>query len=297
MNAVWGGSYSLTKWTLGQIPPGMLAVLRFAIGGGALLLVAPPLPRRPSWRDLGLFFTVGFFGIALAFVFHYGGIMRTTVTKAAIEVALEPIFLLGLAIAYTRIWPSGRTFQALLLSFVGTLLLVVGGKSGEQLQAEILNQGEAFGDLLVLVSVILGGVYTVFSKPLVERFGALTSTAWGCVVGMAFLLPLAAWEGMGGGFPVITPATVGSVLFLGLFCTAFGFALWNRILTILPMSQVAMTLNVQPLAGVLSGWLFLGESLGPWGMAGGAAILAGLTLARFAPDPLEETPGLEEVPA
>jgi drug/metabolite transporter (DMT)-like permease len=48
----------------------------------------------------------------------------------------------------------------------------------------------------------------------------------------------------------------------------------------LPASFSSLTLLVQPVTAAGLGWLAFAESLGPWRLAGGAAVLLGVVLAR-----------------
>lgn len=288
MNAIWGGSYALAKWALQFIPPATLSVLRFSIGCGVLLLFCRPWPRPSGrdWRDLGM---IGGFGIALSFLCHYWGISLTTATKTSLEIAMEPVFLLLMSMVILKEPFKPKTFGALSLAMGGTFLLMIDGKDLSRLWQELVGGGEFRGDLLVLCSIVLGGLYTVLSKPLSTRLGALPATAYGGLVGSLFLLPFVGWEMAHHPGIIWTWPLVGTVLFLGLICTAFGYALWNYILVGMPASDMAVTLNVQPLAGVLVGMLCLGERLGMTGWAGAACILLGVSLVPGSKDEGEMT--------
>lgn len=278
MNFIWGGSYAVAKWVLQFMPPATLLMSRFLLGGFVLLLVAPrPFPRisRRDWLGVTL---IGALGITLAFLLNFWGLQRTTATKAAIEITLEPIVLVLLARLFLAERFHPRTVLALTISLAGTFLLLLGGKNAATLWNEIVGAGELLGDLLVLASVALGGVYTVISKPVSRRIGAMWATALSSLIGAALTVPLSAWE-IGTGHVIQWSAGLGiAVLFLGLICTALGFALWNLVLIDMPAGVMAVTLNIQPLAGIIIGWLWLGETMTLTGYAGTALILGGVSL-------------------
>ena len=50
----------------------------------------------------------------------------------------------------------------------------------------------------------------------------------------------------------------------------------------LPAAFSSLVVLIQPLVTALLGWSLLGEAQGPWQMAGGALILAGIVVARQA---------------
>ncbi len=290
MNAIWGGSYALSKWTLQYVPSATLAAIRFVVGGAILWWLVPahlPPLRRNDWRDL---FIVGALGIALAFMVHYAGLAATTATKASIEVALEPLFILCLAVVFLGESFSWRFVLSMLISLFGTVLLVGGGKDWGTLRTELIGGGEFYGDGMMILSVILGAVYTVANKPVSGRVGALKATAVGCLLGGFMLVPLAIRELLVLGLSVQWSwGVVASIAFQALICTALGYYLWNDVLIGLPASVLGMTLNIQPLAGVLVGILWLGESLAWLGWFGAALIILGVAVAPTSADPADKT--------
>lgn len=106
-------------------------------------------------------------------------------------------------------------------------------------------------------------------------------------------LPLAAvsylFEGGTAAWQAVSDASLftwGCVLFLSYVATLFGFATWAKLLHRYPTALVAPFGLLIPVSGLLSGWLFLGESLAPIQAAGVALVLAGLMVnvygGRFA---------------
>jgi drug/metabolite transporter (DMT)-like permease len=279
MNAVWGMSYALTKWTLLHVPPATLAALRFFVGGGVLYLLvdrrAPPLTRR-DWTDL---LRIGFLGISVAFMFHYWGIQRTMATKAALAMALEPAFIVCLSLIVLKEHLHRRLILALGISFAGAAMVLIGDKPWATIVAEMTGGGEVFGDVLILFSVVLGSLYTILNKPVIARLGALRATAVGCLLGALFLLPLAVKENPGVVLLSLPWEVMLSIAFLSLVCTAFGYVLWNYVLGKISASEIAVSLNIQPLSGALMGMWAFGESLSGLGIIGAILILFGVSLS------------------
>ena len=75
-------------------------------------------------------------------------------------------------------------------------------------------------------------------------------------------------------------------LFLGVVASALAFVVYSRALRELDASLVGAYLNLDPIVGVLTAVLFLGETLGAWQILGGVIALAGMWLAssREGPD-------------
>ena len=73
---------------------------------------------------------------------------------------------------------------------------------------------------------------------------------------------------------------VGGVLFIGVISTALAMVLWNTAFAYVDASLASLTFFAQPVVGTLLGWLFLGETITPLFLLGGALIGAGLVISR-----------------
>ncbi|MBF0546482.1 MAG: EamA family transporter [Candidatus Riflebacteria bacterium] len=281
MNIIWGGSYAVSKWVLNYIPPTFLAATRFLLGGILLLFFSEGKTFQISkkhWMDLTWVYGLG---ISLSFIAQYQGIKLTTALKASMEMTLEPLFVILLAISVLKEPLKLQTLFGLTMSVLGTVLLVFDGKSITQIWGELKNGGQILGDILMLFSIFLGSAYSIFSKPLTKKMGPIKSTAWGCILSSVMLLPLVALEIQSGCKFEFNTSVFASIFFLGVICTALGYALWNKILVGMPASEMAITLNIQPIAGVAIGMIFLGERIGLIGCLGGIIILVGIWMVPF----------------
>lgn len=74
----------------------------------------------------------------------------------------------------------------------------------------------------------------------------------------------------------LTAGVVGAVLYLGLLSTAGAWYPRYKGLEFPDAGSVAVFFFAQPLVGAALGATLLGESLGPWFVAGGAAMAAGV---------------------
>jgi hypothetical protein len=68
-------------------------------------------------------------------------------------------------------------------------------------------------------------------------------------------------------------------LFLGGIASALAFVVYSRALRELDASLVGAYLNLDPIVGVLTAVILLGEALGVWQVVGGVVALAGMWLA------------------
>jgi O-acetylserine/cysteine efflux transporter len=75
-----------------------------------------------------------------------------------------------------------------------------------------------------------------------------------------------------------TPLAWGEVLFGALIAAALCFSLWYKLLMRVPADKILPFLLLMPAAGVLAGWLMLGETLSVGLLVGGAVIIVGLAI-------------------
>jgi drug/metabolite transporter (DMT)-like permease len=127
-------------------------------------------------------------------------------------------------------------------------------------------------------AVACWAVYTVIAKRLAEsdQIVVIAATA---VIGVGFLAPLAGIELGAGPWPRPSPQAWAAVLFLGIVASAIAFVVYSRVLRQLEASLVGALFNLDPIVGVLTSVLLLGETLALPQIAGGAVALLGMWLA------------------
>jgi len=71
------------------------------------------------------------------------------------------------------------------------------------------------------------------------------------------------------------------VLFIGIVASGLAYVVYNWTLRHLEASVVGALSNLDPIVGVLSAVIFLGEIMGPLQVVGGIAALGGMTMATL----------------
>ena len=276
---IWGVSFSVTRATVREIPPITIAFLRFTL---ASLLFWPLVRHRyPGMRiakeDRLATFLLGFTGVTLYFAFENTGLEYTTASHAALITATIPLTAELFDALRQRRWPTPAILAGCVVALAG-IFLIVGRNSG--------GGATLFGDLLMIGAVATWIWYTLLAVRLVGRYPSLFLTQQMMVVGAVTFLPAAAVETWLHPFAFPSPAAWGGVVFLGIFCSAIAFLLWNRVIPTLGVAATNNLLYGLPLIGVLTGVIFLGEPMTLSITLGGTLILGGVILAgRAAPHP------------
>ncbi|WP_090379662.1 DMT family transporter [Natronobacterium texcoconense] len=276
--ALWGGLYVVSKWGFDAVPPMTLAFLRVAVGSAALLAIvhvtAPP--RQFSRRDLLGFTALGVV-VAGSLATQFLGTALTTASQGSLVTVLTPVFtiLLGVTVLGERL--SGRLVVGIAVATLGTVVVLTG-----QYDLSDVTGSATAGIGMLLVASATWAAYTVFGKPLIERYSALETATYSCAVAVPVLGALVPLEVAATGTSLWaiepTPELIVAVLYLGLFGTAAAWYLWYKGMEYVDASVVSAFFFAQPVVGAFFGATLLGESPGSRFVVGGAVMAAGIYL-------------------
>jgi drug/metabolite transporter (DMT)-like permease len=277
---VWGSTYVVTKAAVRDIPPLTLAVLRYLVAAVVLVPIAMargglrPDPRLP----LGGLAWMGFSGIAVLTVGFNYGLIYGSASQGALVYALGPAAVAIAAVFGLQEALSRRRIAGIALSVSGTALVVAMGEMDRAAPRPLV------GAVCMLAGVVAWAYYTVIAKRLAKA-DQVVVIAWVTIIGSAMLLPLAVVELLRGPLPRPTPEAWLGTLFLGAIASALAYVVYSRALRELDASVVGAYFTLDPIIGVLTAVLFLGESLGGWQVLGGLIALTGMWLAASASGP------------
>lgn len=267
----WATNMALGRWLRDDIGPLTLAAARFLI---ASLFFVALLQRRPAeerrlGRDRWLLLGMALSGVAIFAPTLYLGLRFTTAINATLINGLGPLITGLLATLLIREPMSGRQVIGAIVGLAGVIVLISGGSLAfwQAMRGNV-------GDLIVLGAVALWGLYSVLGRQVMRHRSALSATAFSAFLGLPLLLLAATWEVQT--FPAsLRPELVLAILYIGIAPTVIGFLSWNLGVRRLGSSGAMVFYNTLPLYGALLGHLFLGESIGPAHVLGGALIIGG----------------------
>ena len=268
---LWGGNSVSIKIALDGMPPIALAGVRFAIGGGVVLIwaVVNRIPISLSRHDrhgLGL--------LALVFLVQIlllnEGTHRTLASRSTLLISTYPFFtalFAHLVIPGDRL--TGVKVAGMLLSLVGVVLMFV-----ENLQ--IREVSHLAGDLLVLASAVLLGARQVYTKRLTANIHPCKLLVWQAAFSLPVFAVLSAWLESEATYR-ITPQVAGAVAYQGFVIAGFCFLVFVTLLRRYRASRLGVFGFFTPIFGVLASDLLLGERLSP--LLVGSMLLVGAGIA------------------
>ncbi len=274
LSIIWGMAFVAIRYLEPFLSPVNMTILRWFLASGAFLILAPFLgrPKQKFQReDIPRFLMVAFANVVAYHLTLNASENAISAGLAVLIVAVGPVFILILSWAFLGERHGATIFMAVALAFVGSLILAVGSDitNGHSTVTGIL---EAFG------TAVSYSVFAVFSKPLVQKYGARPFTIWAGLVGTLMLLPL-----LSGSFMVQVQALplYGwlAMLYLSILSTVAGYMLFYTLVNRGAVSRLSVQLYLIPVVGVAGGALLLGEQITVFTLAGGAFMLLAVAIS------------------
>ena len=273
----WGVNLTVIKIAVRHLSPHAFNSIRLA--SAALFLFAFLALKKESLRlparDWLKVVVLGILGNFFYQTLFISGFNYTSASNASLILATSPIFiaLIGSMFRIERVTWVG--WLGIGLSVVGLFLVITHQAGGLRLSGSGLK-----GDLMILAGNVFWALYTVFSKPLLDRmsplkFSTLTLAA-GSLVYLVYAFPVLArldWATVPAGSWL---ALAGS----GFFAIALGYVIWYTSIKVVGSARTAVYNNITPVLAILFASIFLGERIKAGQIVGAAVILAGVYLTR-----------------
>jgi len=272
----WGGNFVVGRAMHDEIGPVAMSFWRWSIAW----LVFLPFAWRDMRAQAGLikqhWFRLAALGVLGMTGFHtliYAALQTTVAVNAMLIMATSPIWIaiMGRLIYADKVTP--RQAIGILISLGGVAAIVLRGDFAGFLSLAIEN-----GDIIMICSVPLWGLYTVTLKRMPPDFRPMTMLGGTMTFGVLILLPVYIWETtIYGGFD-ITPATLSTLFYFGIITSAVAYTCWNKAVATLGPNRTGIFMNLVPLFGSLLAVFFLGEVLRPFHAIGAVFIFSGIYL-------------------
>ena len=223
---------------------------------------------RAHWKTM-LF--LGAIGVGTHNALAYLGLNYTTATNGVILNSFIPVMIIALSWLFLRERLTGVQLAGVGVSLAGVLAILSGG-SLEALASFRLNAG----DLLVILSMAMWSTYTICLRWRPAGLDMLTFLFVLSVVGELCVLPFFLGELAFGRRMVVSLPNLAALAFVALFSSVLAYIFWNRGVEQVGANVAGLFVHLMPVFGVVLAWIFLGERLAPFHVAGIALILTGI---------------------
>lgn len=261
---LWGMNFAVAKVGLAQLPAMFFMALRFLLV--ALLLVPFAKWPRGQWRALAsISFTLGI----LHFAFMFTALTTLDAATAAIAIQLQVPFAALLAAIFFNDKLGWRRGVAMLFAFAGVAII-----AGEpRLQGQYLALG------FVIFASCMWSIANVQIKRL-EEVDGITLNAWIGVLAVPqlALASLVLEEGQWAALQAADFWAYFAVVYQAVAVVVIGYGTWYWLLRRYQMNQVMPAILLVPVFGVISGIVFLGETLTLNLVVGGLITVGGVAV-------------------
>ena len=277
VNVFWGASSIASKEALLQLNAVELVTIRFSIAffiifGLALMLKGKGVLIIDA-RDIPIFIILSVANVSIGFLLQVQALAYTTVTNFSLEFNMATFFimLMGAALLGERL--TKKKIMGASIAFAGAIVIITGGRMD-------LSSVHLIGDLMGIGSAILFGVFTVASKKIAKKYDLMTILIYTFLFGVLELLPFYLLGPHATPLAGLSAVSWSSILFLAVICSVFAFLVYTHGLNRLKASDVAMSIYVTPLAGIILAVLLLGETVTLFTIGGAVLILSGMYLTH-----------------
>lgn len=269
---LWASAFIGIRYAAPYLSPGPLALLRLAVGTGALGAIAAvrrdPLPRGRDWWPI-IVIGVLWFGV-YNLSLNWGEQLIDAGT-ASMVVNISPILIAVLATIALKEGFSRSLGIGLAVAFAGSVVVGFAASGGR-------STDPVLGVALCLLAAVVYATAVVVQKPVLKRVSAIQATFLACAIGFVCTLPFGPL--LGRELADTPPSVVWAVVYLGLFPTAIAFTTWAYALRSIPAGRLGVTTYAVPVLVILMSWVLLAELPTLGAVIGGLMCLAGVAIAR-----------------
>ena len=275
---LWAVSFVATRVALEEVPPLVVVALRLFISALCFMpwVIAMGGTRGIGSRRMGQLFLLSLVGTSLHYATQTAGLQYTTATNASLYTTTGPITILLLSALVLGERITLRKAFGVLLAVTG-VLVVMGWQTLSSFEI-----GNIKGDLLVLISIVMWGLFTVFGKRITDELGALRVTAWVTILGALTTAPVGLYEARATGFALAGVSLEAwlAIAFLGVACSFFATLLYFVALGLSESQKVGVYLyTIPPMTAVVAS-LYLGEVITMNLVVGAVLVIGGVALTE-----------------
>lgn len=277
-NSIFGFSFLFSKIALNLVAPSVLIAVRFTVAFLCLNIIrligktSFSLKGKPK-KDILL---LAFCQPVVYFIAESYGIKMTSSSFAGIIIALIPIAGILADVVIMRSKIAKSQILCAVISVAGVILTTIGAKD---LSSSVI------GTLVLLISVIAGALFYVFSKRASAYYSPLERTYVMFGVGSVVYIIMAVIQSANDFPAVISGLSNGSfwisILYLSVVSSVAAFLLLNFGSNYVSVSKATLMANLTTVISILAGIIVLGEEFTFVQAIGAVIIIVSVTIGSI----------------
>lgn len=273
----WAINFSFIKIALREFSPMGFNGIRLFFA--SLILIVVLFIRGEGFSlaksDILKIFFLSIIGNTAFQLLFIHGLNWTTASKTSVIMAMTPVFvaLLSTLLKQEKIHWAG--WVGIVISFIGFYFVIT-----EQLGTFHFSWQNLRGDLMILAGNLFWAIYTVFSKPLLERISPLKLTSITLAIGVVFYLPFAVLDIRRLHWNEVSFQAWAILFYSSLFAIAISYIIWYASVKRVGNSQTAIYGYITPVFAMLFASIIISERITLLQIGGALIILVGVYLTR-----------------
>lgn len=243
VSIIYGVTFTIAKDVMPKyVDPFGFILMR--VGGSMLLfwLITPFFStEKIEKQDFPRIIAAAFFGVALNMLTFFKGLSYTSPIMGAVLMVTTPMIVLVLSAILMKERMQNRKIYGLILGLIGTVFLILYGKS-------VINASNAtLGNILVFINAVSYGFYLIIVKKLMDKYNAFAFVKWIYTFGFLMVLPFGWSEFQAVDYVNLPTDIIWKIGFVVVFSTFLTYLLNLVSMRELKPTTVAVFIYLQPL--------------------------------------------------
>ena len=209
-----------------------------------------PLLKK-GWKTVLI---LGVLGVGGYNTFAYIALQYTSATNAVLLNSFIPVATIAISWAFLGKHLRRLEGFGVVISLCGALTIIARGDF-----AVLAHLNLNVGDVWMLGAVLVWAIYTVGLAWRPAGVHPMLMLAAMTAVGLAALTPAWLWEMSQGRHINVTPASLASLAYVGIFPSFLGYIFYNRGVAEIGASKASLFIHLMPVFGTLLSAIFLAE--------------------------------------
>ena len=214
----------------------------------------------PLKRDYSYLLLLAFTSVFLYQVGYMYGMQKTAASDASLIIGFNPVSVSILSVFILSHNLTRNGVLGIFLSFIGVLLIFL---ASPNLDIEFYDR--IVGNAYIMFGAFAYAIYVVSMRRYVlltqhKPLSSLATISWaslvGCILFVPFVILEAPWERIWNGQEWLL------IAYLGVLSTALCYVFFAMGIETIGANKAASFINVVPIFGILSSWIWIGENLG-----------------------------------